>query len=76
MEQMEKVIEVIRESPEKGVGLKLTSMVDIVIEDQKRNFNTNAQNTDSKSVDLIFMFKIIFSTQFNIREIIQILLCK
>lgn len=76
MEQMEKVIEIIRECPEKGVGLKLTSMVDIVIEDQRKNFN-EAPNTDSKSaVILIFMFKIIFSTQFNIREIIQILLCK
>lgn len=56
MEQMEKVIELIRESPEKSVGLKLTNMVDIPVEDQKKNVT----ETDSKSIVKFEFFYFIF----------------
>lgn len=54
MEQLEKVIEVIHENPEKVVGLKLTSMVDIPIDDlTQRKIVMEVQNTlnvDNKSM--------------------------
>lgn len=65
IEQLEKVVELIRENPEKGVGLKITSIIDISVTDdqinnavQDNNVTTMEVHRDSevKLVVLCFLF--------------------